>query len=128
MKYKTAFRLALKLVGVWILAFNAPGFLVWAGRYAWYYYASTLRPGSAVSPYDLVYTLQTGIGVAIGLYLLFGGEWIVRLAIPSNRPYCPECGYDLCGLSESDRCPECGTILPEAVRDAIRRAAFGTEP
>jgi hypothetical protein len=49
--------------------------------------------------------------LALGLYLFFGGEWIVNRAIPSNRPYCPECGYDL-SRSRREHCPECGVTLP----------------
>ncbi len=47
---------------------------------------------------------------AFGLYLFLGGNWIVNLAIPGNRPYCPECGYDLSG-APGKRCPECGTPI-----------------
>ena len=43
-----------------------------------------------------------------GLYLFFGGKWIVNKAIPSNRPYCHECGYELTH-ARSNVCPECGT-------------------
>lgn len=52
---------------------------------------------------------------AIGLYLFFGGEWVVNLAIASNRPYCPECGYDL-SRATGPVCPECGTLLPPNAR------------
>jgi predicted amidophosphoribosyltransferase len=55
---------------------------------------------------------------ASGLYLFFGGKWIVDLAIPGNRPYCQECGYDLTG-AHRDRCPECDTpFRPDTVRPA----------
>ena len=32
-------------------------------------------------------------------------------AARSNRPYCPECGYDL-SKATSGNCPECGVKLP----------------
>ncbi|MCZ6811939.1 MAG: hypothetical protein ACE10B_03625 [Phycisphaerales bacterium] len=51
------------------------------------------------------------VQLAIGVYLLFGGKWIVNVCIPSNRPYCPECGYDL-SKAASANCPECGVKLP----------------
>jgi hypothetical protein len=49
------------------------------------------------------------------MYLLIGGKWIADFAIPSNRPYCPNCGYDLSHYS-GERCPECGVTWP--ARDA----------
>jgi hypothetical protein len=51
------------------------------------------------------------VQLLLGLYLFFGAKWIVNKAIPSNRPYCPECGYDL-SKSRGDVCPECGVALP----------------
>jgi len=106
MKYKTLFRLALKFLGLWFVVdgivdvmrvlvhdvvrhrmVGAPG--IW-----W----------SANSYFGAV------VQLAMGLYFLLGGEWIVKKIIPSNRPYCPECAYDLRGMS-GDRCPECGTVI-----------------
>jgi hypothetical protein len=56
------------------------------------------------------------LSLLIGLYLFFGGKWIVNRAIPGNRPYCQECGYELT-RTQSDRCPECGTSFhPEDVQ------------
>ena len=37
-------------------------------------------------------------------------------------PYCEKCGYSLFGLS-SNRCPECGTTIPEEQKQAIAKAA-----
>lgn len=37
-----------------------------------------------------------------------------------DTPYCRECGYDLTGLTESPRCPECGG----AVVDVLVRASM----
>ena len=46
--------------------------------------------------------------IIAGVYLFFGGRWIADKAIPGNRPYCYECGYDLSNYV-GERCPECGT-------------------
>jgi predicted amidophosphoribosyltransferase len=54
-------------------------------------------------PQIIRYSLQ----IAIGVYLVFGAPWLVNRFIPSNRPYCIECGYDL-SKSNSANCPECG--------------------
>jgi hypothetical protein len=118
MKHKTWFRLVLKAIGILVLAFSAPH-LLWVGG------ASLLEailtaspaPGSVVPffvnwDYEWRTLFYNGIEVAFGLYLLFGGKWLVNKCIPSNRPYCPECGYDLSKSSDAS-CPECGVGLPK---------------
>lgn len=39
---------------------------------------------------------------------------------PASRPYCNACGYDLSGLTDSSKCPECGGALV----DVLMRPAF----
>ena len=46
------------------------------------------------------------VQAGLGLYLRLGGRRIADLAILSNRPYCPECGYDNSNATEKC-CPEC---------------------
>ena len=104
MKYKTLFRLLLKLLGVWLTANGVVSLVVTA----------LIIVSQTSRGFDFI--VQAGgpglasglVQVGLGLYLFFGGRWIADKAIPSNRPYCHECGYDLT-LAESNRCPECGT-------------------
>jgi len=103
MRYKTLFRVMLKFLGVWLTANGIVGMvgtITNVVTYTW------LRPTGGY-PYWLgIVRDVTGIG--IGLYLFFGGKRIADLAIPGNRPYCHECGYDLTGAA-GDVCNECGT-------------------
>jgi hypothetical protein len=47
----------------------------------------------------------------LGLYLFFGGRWVVRRLLMGvdwpGRQTCSKCGYELAGI-EGGRCPECG--------------------
>lgn len=117
MKYKTLFRLAVKAIGVYMLATGISGlayictsaFLVWPAR------------GTVDWAQWMIWPVSDVVEVALGVYLFLGGRWIANLAIPSNRPHCHECGYELRGLPAAGMCPECGTEyrLPES-RSASR--------
>src|SRR5947207_13345932 len=110
MKYKTLFRVVLKLLGVY---FGGVGFCSFIGQVCnligfgfrgipttqyWYYAFNLLSPLAQIG---------------VGLYLFFGGKWIADKAIPGNRPYCHECGYDLTGAA-GNVCNECGTEFRRA--------------
>ena len=104
MKHKTLFRLLLKVLGVYLVVDGVGGFIEHA---IWY----IELPGSG-APTDFWMLLSQWapavLKAVIGTYLFFGGKWVVDLAIPSNRPYCHECGYDLTGAAGNIR-NECGT-------------------
>lgn len=113
MHHKTFFRLAIKAIGIWLAVQGGLALVAMAiqlglagarGMPASFWTASLLAP--------------EGARLIIGLYLFFGGELVVRLAFPSNRPYCPDCGYDIAKLTEG-RCPECGCSLVATRAEAV---------
>jgi hypothetical protein len=118
MKYKTAFRLTLRAIGVFVIARFFPELASVVVSLVQY---STL--GSMQGVHDTYYVIYgpqwvgSVVGVLIGLYLLLGGKWLADTIIPSNHEYCFECGYDLTGSRQSDRCPECGVILQNRLLD-----------
>ena len=115
MKHKTWFRLVIKAIGVLLVGLSVENAVYWLARFLdeMGQPIGTLYPNRFwnVVPGLLGAALQLGFG----LYLFLGGRWIVDKAIPSNRPYCPECGYDLSAAGGS-ACPECGAALSGATR------------
>jgi len=106
MKYKTLFRVLMKVAGVWLFASAVPNLVT---------ILAVMMQGWTTAPLGQRFSYQYLYGVvgpicqlAIGAYLFLGGAWIVDMAIPGNRPYCHECGYDLTG-AEGNVCNECGT-------------------
>ena len=123
MKHKTLFRLSLRLLGLVLLGFGIPQFITaLVGIFSMLF--GTF--GTGASSFSMPFQWST-IGWALGplfqlvfaAYLLIGGEWIVNRFIPSNRPYCPDCGYDVSG-SSVEQCPECGSLLPMNVQNLIK--------
>lgn len=57
---------------------------------------------------ELAYLIPFGVG----LYLLFGGQRLVRYCLASVPGLCPECGFDR-GVAASGPCPNCG-VSPSA--------------
>ncbi len=117
MKHKTWFRLVLKAVGVLLIGMALPSAAGWVFQIV----ISVIddRSGRGVGGANRWWWWLSSLGIlaqlAFGLYLVFGGKWLVNKIIPSNRPYWPECGYDL-SLAPGQACPECGVTLPEALR------------
>ena len=114
MKHKTWFRLVLKALGIYLIATNLNGLAMvglWIAQVGLANISSSVSSPSPIPGEVWLQLLPPAIPIAIGIYLLFGGKWLVNFCIPSNRPYCPDCGYDVSGATE--RCPECGAALPE---------------
>lgn len=115
MKYKTAFRLAVRAIGLLVIAQSIPWFVVGCAGIGLRLLAGDLSAYQGI-PWEWVLQ-QSGaylVMVLAGLYLFFRAGWIVDLAIPSNRPYCHECAYELTGLPPEGICPECGTPFRRA--------------
>ena len=121
MKYKTLFRLMLKVLGVWLFVTAVTTTLAGvANLLASLFQQQSIAPGLTVWSYYPWSSMLFGpiAQIIASLYLFFGGKWIVDRAIPSNRPYCHECGYDLTG-SIGHVCNECGTPFRAAAAEPV---------
>ena len=120
MKHKTWFRLALKVVGIALIGWSAPSLVQSMMMVVWWmvqYSGNVNVMGGGDWWWSWLQPIGPVLQLTIGLYLLFGGKWIVNLCIPSNRPYCPECGYEL-RRPQGSTCPECGTTLPSLMSNS----------
>ena len=124
MRYKSLFRVLVKVIGVAMVATAAVTILKQAAIVFYYMFISGsggFQSGGAsyfymfnddgLQEYLLAELTSPIIQLTIGFLLFFRSNWIANLAIPSNRPYCVECGYDLTGHA-AEKCPECGTAKP----------------
>jgi len=117
------FKLLLRGIGVLLLGLGGPsvisqvgaivqivigGDLSYLNEYAWMY--GGMLVGNVA---------QAGIGV----YLLFGGGWIINRCLAELQHNCVSCGYDI-SASVGDACSECGApILRSSAHQAPKPPA-----
>ncbi|MCA9309612.1 MAG: hypothetical protein KDA21_00265 [Phycisphaerales bacterium] len=111
MKYKTLFRLAVKYMGLWIIVSTSLQvlqilWLVVSERLLGFQDIIEIARDNVATGTLVIILAELGLG----LYFFFGGEWIVNLAIPGNRSYCHECGYEQKDTT-GNACPECGVAF-----------------
>lgn len=121
MKHKTWLRLVLKCVGVLLIGLGLPEAIRQAGVFMQLYrmHAAAANTGAMPAFFGpngqglgfVINFLAGFIQLAMGVYLFVGGRWVVDRLVPTNRPYCPNCGYPLADL-KGDFCPECGASQP----------------
>ncbi|MEX2218098.1 MAG: hypothetical protein WD749_05000 [Phycisphaerales bacterium] len=100
------------------------------GRVAAWLFTGTVVEAAAVIPLDIMVRRKTdcycGEGTlwtlticwGVGLWALGPAIWLIPLARRRKRWYagvCPVCGYDMTGLADAPRCPECGSGWKAAV-------------
>lgn len=122
-------RLFLRLMGLYLVCQYIPSVLSQAGTVIAIFAGGLSATGTfgwAAAPY-LIWAVTALLGVALGLNLLFWGNWAIALCTRGLSGCCFECGYDLAGHNR-DACPECGTPLLSSQRtqpDAAPRPPLG---
>ena len=117
MKYKTLFRVLLKVIGVWV-SVNAISSMTGQIGFIGYSLTNPALRASGQAWYTVMSAVSPLVQLGLGAYLFFGGQWIADKAIPGNRPYCHECGYDLTNAA-GNLCSECGTPFKPAEMSSI---------
>ena len=118
MKYKTLFRMGLKLLGVYFVVLGGQGVLSMILQMAWQAWMEPQGSRNYLAG-GWIWSVGSLWEIGCGLYLLLAGAWIADKAFPGNRPYCPECGYDA-SYSAGTTCVECGTVFPNDVIEQIK--------
>jgi hypothetical protein len=121
MKYKTLFRVLLKVIGVLIFVEGTSAVLTMVAQLSAYFVSR--GSGLDILRWQITLSITPGLlKMAAGLYFFFGGAWLADKALPSNRPYCHECGYDLTNAAGTV-CNECGTPFPNETLKRIHHSS-----
>ena len=106
------FKLMVRLVGILLIGLGGPMVIWHIGRLLAASVPDSPMRTSASLHYELYSVgpglLAYGSQVAMGLYLLLKGDWIIRKVVAQINGRCAVCGYDLANLKGSS-CPQCNT-------------------
>jgi hypothetical protein len=112
-KEYTWFTLLIRAIGVLVAALCVEPCIAWTA----YFLGSVVRGDGSIGTSTGALISRIGSAVApfaqlaVGLYLIFGGRWLIVRCIGALYGRCPVCGYDVSHLSAGP-CPECGVPLP----------------
>ncbi len=85
MNHRPLFRVFLKAVGVLLIGSVIPDIGAWVIYIA--LIAARIIPMQSSPADSACAVIWLTVDLALGLYLFFGGEWLVNTAIPRNRSY-----------------------------------------
>jgi hypothetical protein len=108
----TWFRLAVRGIGVLLVAWGAPSLVSGALQVLQFMFR---QPGMSTYGFDWTWLLPLIGGplvqVIIGVYLLIGARGLITYCCRGALGMCPACNYDVRDVPGST-CPECGVALP----------------
>ena len=114
------FRLLLRAIGLYVMIQMSAYLIEYTG-----YLVRAVQLGTWADPSSTMLissTLGYLLAVCVGLYLLLGGEWVMRLCVRDLVVRCAVCGYPLSKIVGTV-CPECGVPCQQADRDSAEDGA-----
>lgn len=110
MTHKSVFRLLVRATGLLVAAEHMPRLaqaILGFTRYGAF-------RDNGTSPMEALvwYFIGPIVGICIGMYLLLRGGWVIKLAFPTEGPYCRECGCRVANSPAQGACPECSFPTP----------------
>lgn len=104
------FRLIVRALGILFLGLGTSELISFGHRlYMQVYYEHAAGSTTPLLPW-VSYGISTLVQPAIGVYLLFFAEGLIRLCLRDSLGRCAYCTFDLRGV-KGDVCPECGSPL-----------------
>jgi hypothetical protein len=102
------FRLLIRAIGILLIGLALPEAISTLGWFAQIGETPISLDGYLL--YLIMMVIANFTQLAFGMYLLIGGNRIIRYCARDLLDRCAVCGYDLRGIT-APRCPECGMTL-----------------
>lgn len=107
----TWFRLAVRGIGVLLVAWGLPSFVSGVVVIVWQIAEIGPLFGGSVDWWRLSFALGPFVQICLGVYLLVGAKSLISYCCRGALGMCPACNYDIRNVP-GNTCPECGVALP----------------